>query len=142
VAVCYFPQFKFTPKNGSVKLKLSISGKKRDSDFSTQQVLAKQRQRPRDNQTSNPRRIIKMKLRSTCSAVVSRPRNQEIVAHVHIIVYQRRFFLLLFSIRKWKMYCWWRSSITAQALPRRTTLKYFANSPNLIETNFKAEVSW
>ena len=40
VAVCYLPQFKFTPKNGSVKLKLSISGKKRDSDFSNQYLLS------------------------------------------------------------------------------------------------------
>jgi hypothetical protein len=40
VAVYYLTQFKFTPKNGSVKLKLSISGKKRDSDFSNQYLLS------------------------------------------------------------------------------------------------------
>ena len=32
-------QFKFTAKNGSVKLKLSISRKKRDSDHSSNKYL-------------------------------------------------------------------------------------------------------
>jgi hypothetical protein len=40
VAVYFLTQFKFTPKNGSVKLKLSISGKKRDSDLSSKYLLS------------------------------------------------------------------------------------------------------